>query len=170
MIGLCVAIMPRYLFEGNEGGMSNYGLHSSTVTFYTLALLTPSALILYAANLLPEQVQYRKLKAVFMITAFSLMAVLVTTYTYKHNIVLANTHKASSIWIFCFEILAGGWIALILIRSVISIALVLLLLIAFILASLTLIGLLHVLFIAQLLSMLSFGPLLVMSTKIRYEV
>jgi hypothetical protein len=50
MIGVCVAILPHFLFERNEGGISNYGIHASTAVFYTLAFSLSAGLLLRAAH------------------------------------------------------------------------------------------------------------------------
>ena len=165
LVGLCVTILPHFLFERNEGGLSNYGVHASTAVFYTLAFVLSAVFQLRAAYALPQAGDCRLLRAVFMITAYSLLLVLVTTYPYQRSIVYGNIHMAANIWIFCFEMLAGGWIALVFRRSVISILLLLLQLLAFVLVVLTFLGTIHLLFIAQILTAVSFGLLLLMSTS-----
>jgi len=120
LIGVCVAIMPHFLFERNEGGMSNYGVYVSTVVFYTLAFLLSAGLLLRAAKLLPKERNYRRLKVVFEVTAYTLLLVLITTYPYQRSNTYANIHTATNIWTTIFEMSAGLWIALIWQRSVVT--------------------------------------------------
>ena len=164
LVGICVAILPHFLFAGNEGGMSNYGVHTTTVAFYTLAFVLSAALLLCAARELPATKDYRPIKTIFAVTACSLLLVLVTTYPYQHNNTFGNIHTAANILTFCFEMLAGGWIALVFHRSLASILLLLLQLAAFVLLILTFIGTIHLLFVAQILTLVAFGLLLVIGT------
>ena len=161
---LCVAIMPHFLFESNEGGMSNYGVHASTIVFYTLALLLSAIFLILASRALGQARDYQLIKTVFVITACSLLLVLITTYPYQHSSTFSNIHTAANIWIFCFETLAGCWVAFIFWRTTTSILLILVQLLAFILLVLTFLGVIHLLFVAQILTMVSFGLLLIMST------
>lgn len=163
-IAVCVIITPHFLFSRNEGGMSNYGVHASTVVFYTLAFTISSALLFLAARSLPKTPDYRSLRRIFIITAYSLLLVLVTTYPYKHSNTYNNIHTAGNIWTFCFQMYAGIWLALFFQRDIISILLLLVQLLAFVLIVLTFVGAIHLLFVAQILTMLAYGLLLVVST------
>src|ERR1022692_3422431 len=87
---LCVAIMPHFLFESNEGGMSNYGVHASTIVFYTLALLLSAIFLILASRALGQARDYQLIKTVFVITACSLLLVLITTYPYQHSSTFSN--------------------------------------------------------------------------------
>lgn len=164
-IGICAAILPHFLFERNEGGMSNFGVHAATVVFYTMAFTLPASSLLYASHALPQTNTYRALRNILLTTAYSLVAVLVTTYPYQRSDLYGNLHIAANIWLFCFEMLAGGYIALIFYRKLVSILLLALQLLAFVLLVLTFIGTIHLLFVAQLLTFISFSSLLVVGTS-----
>ncbi len=55
LLGLCVAIDPRYLLERDEGGVSNYGTRPDTVAFYSAAFAGCSVLMWRAARRLPTE-------------------------------------------------------------------------------------------------------------------
>ena len=165
LMAICVAILPHFLFTHNEGGMSNYGVHDKTVVFYTLALVSSASFLLLAVRELPKRSDYTRLRMIFRLTACSLMLVLLTTYPYKHSDFFDNLHTAANIVAFLFQVIAGGWIALGFQRTRTNILLFCFQLVTFALTLLTFFGALHILFIAQILTVLSFGLLLVSSTK-----
>ena len=164
LIGACVVITPHFLFSRDEGGMSNYGVHASTVVFYTLAFVTSAGLLLLAARALPKAPDFRSLRRIFVITAYSLLLVLLTTYPYKHSNTYGNIHTLANIWTFCFQMYAGVWLALFFRRNIITSLLLLAQFAAFVLVVLTFIGTIHLLFVAQILTLLAYGSLLVTST------
>ncbi len=55
LLGLCVAIDPRYLLESDEGGVSNYGTRPDTVAFYGAAFAGCCVLMWRAARRLPTE-------------------------------------------------------------------------------------------------------------------
>ena len=164
LIAVCVVITPHFLFSRNEGGMSNYGVHASTVVFYSLAFIVSAGLLLLAARTLPKVPDNRLLRRVFLVTAFSLLVVLLTTYPYQHNNTLGNIHTAVNVWTFCFETFAAVWIALFFHRTAVNVVLLLAQLAAFVLLVLVFLGTIHLLFVAQILTTLAYGLLLVTST------
>jgi len=163
-ITVCVIITPHFLFSRDEGGMSNYGVHASTVVFYSLAFVLSTVLLLLAARALPATAYHLSLRKIFIVTACSLVLVLLTTYPYKHSNIYGNLHTAVNIWTFCFETFAAVWLALFFRRSAINIALLLAQLAAFVLLVLVFLGTIHLLFVAQILTTLAYGLLLVTST------
>jgi hypothetical protein len=90
---VCLILQPHYLFERNEGGMSNFGVHWPTVVPYSLAFWSCGLLILLAARHLPNRVKsYRSVRSVLVLLgAFAIITVL-TTYPYKLNDFFDNLH------------------------------------------------------------------------------
>ena len=164
LLGICIFIVPHFLFERNEGGMSNYGVYASTVVFYTLAFSLSAGLLLRAVHFLPQSENNHLIKLVFTTTAYSLLLELITTYPYQLNAILSDLHVAANFWTAIFELVAGGWIAFVWRRNLINILLFILLLVSFSLSVLVFLGAIHILFITQIAAAISVGLLLIRST------
>jgi hypothetical protein len=159
-IGICTAIMPHFLFERNEGGMSNYGVHASTVIFYTIAFMAIILYLLRARSFLSKTKDYRSLKVVLAVTAASLFVLLLSTYPYKVNNFLDGVHVDAGIWCESFELFAGVWIAVFFRRTRRNLSILSLQFTTFGLSVLTYLSVIDILFVTQLLTVLSFGLLL----------
>jgi hypothetical protein len=158
---VCLALLPNFLFERNEGGVSNYGVHNQTVVFYTLAFGLSAGLLMAAArSLSATNKSLTAVKRVFYLLGSLFILVLVTTYPYKIDQTLDNFHILAAMMLFVAELVAGGWFALGLAKDRVNLLFFGLYVVGFGLAALTLAGALHVLFISQLLTSLSFGALI----------
>jgi hypothetical protein len=166
MVGVCVTILPHFVFERDEGGMSNFGVHAATIPFYTLAFSMSAILLLRAAYLVSHQNGHHPLTLVFIGTACALLLELATTYPYQLNNAFNTIHVAVNIVASLFEVVAGSWVAGVLVRTRATALLLSCLLAAFILGVLTFLGTIHILFITQILGAISFGSLLIASTTL----
>jgi hypothetical protein len=159
---LCLALMPHFLFERNEGGVSNYGVHALTVVPYTVAFGAFSLSLLSAARSLPPTTRSASaIRRCLTLLAGLLFLALVSTYPYKLNHVLDNVHIAAAIALVMAEVIVGGWFVLRLARDRLNLVFYGVQLIGFGLSFLTFIGSLHVLFASQLVMSLGFGVVLV---------
>jgi hypothetical protein len=155
--------MPGFLFERNEGGVSNYGIHRVTIVPYTLAFLLCGIFILQAVRFIPRTPRsYILLRYALCALACLLLIGLTTTYTYKINTSFKNLHVVSVILIFCFEMAMAIWISLVLDRNWANILLLAIQALGFTIALLTYIGTMHLLFVSQIITSLAFGVLLVL--------
>jgi hypothetical protein len=165
-IGVCVAIHPGLVLKWNEGGMSNYGIHLETAIPYTLALGLASLLSHRAAALLARtDAASHPFVRVLRMYSWLILLVLVSTYAYSLNTVLKDLHIATGIAIVLFELAASLWMYRYLGRCARDTTLIAVQLIGFILAALTFVGVLHVLFLTQLLTGVSFALLMVHSGR-----
>jgi hypothetical protein len=160
---VCTILMPHFLFERNEGGVSNYGVHALTVVPYTLAFGLGGSLMLAAARTIPQNIKTsrREVQIVLSTLGCLLLLVLLTTYPYKVNRSLDNLHIFTSILFFVAELFAAVWIVTRLVADRANITLLTIQIFGSLLSLLTLMGRLHVLFISQFVVGLSFGWLLV---------
>jgi hypothetical protein len=160
--GVCVLLVPTYLFERNEGGVSNFGVHAATVVPYSLAFLLSGFFVLRAARaVVPVDDPCRRFRAELHVLACLLLIVLTSTYAYKANALLHGVHVAAGVTITCFESLASVWMVAVVVRTAVAVLLLGAQLIGFTVAALTLFGTVHLLFAAQLLTSLAFGLLLI---------
>lgn len=163
-LSICFITMPRFLLERNEGGVSNYGVHWQTVVPYTLAFLLCSMFLMRAAFVLPRS-HSGKLRVALLAVVGSLLLVLCSTYPYKLDATFKNIHIAAGVELFCLEIMLAFWLALAFLRDGLGAAILAAQLAGFLLAALTLIGKVHLLFVAQMTTSLAFGLLLWRAAK-----
>lgn len=163
-IGLfvCVLLMPHFLFESNEGGVSNYGTYTKTVIPYTFGFGICGILTLRVARISTNRMMHRLLWILGLLYLF----VLISTYPYKLDATYDNIHHAAGASLLIYSLGFGMWLSLFRARSIATIALFTAQLIGFLMAILTSLGVLHVLFIAELLSSLAFGVLLTVATAV----
>jgi|SRR5271165_1310337 len=163
-LGICITVIPQFLLERNEGGVSNYGVHGKTVVPFTFAFLLCGVFILIAAHFTPVTPKVLNcFRSALFTLGFLFLFLLATTYPYKANTALKEIHIGAGIVLFLFEMAMAVWLALLLVRDRINVSLLTLQSCGFLLACLTLIGMLHVLFVSQLVGGLAFGALLVRS-------
>jgi len=160
--------MPHFLFEANEGGVSNYGTYARTVVPFTVGFLASGLSMIIAAGSLPKQIQaYRKLYRVLALLGVLTLVVLLTTYPYQLNALLGTIHSYTSMALVIAETIASIWFAWILVTDLPNKLLFALQFLGFMLGVLTYLGLTHVLFIAESLASLGFGGLMVRTAWVR---
>lgn len=160
-IGVCVALHPGLVLKGNEGGLSNYGIHLKTVVPYTLALGLASAFSGRAAVLVRRTKSAPGLAQVLAVYGGLALVVLVSTYPYSLNVVFKDAHIALGAAMMIFDLATSVWMFRVLghrpgdgfVLGVESVG--------FVLAVLTFAGSLHLLFLSQVLTGGSFAILLV---------
>ncbi len=162
-LGVCLAIVPSFLFHGSEVGVSNYGVRAATAVPYTLGFLLCAVFILKAGHITPRQ---PRMLGRFRIVLFTLGAlfvlVLASTYPYKVNTALKDIHIITGIVLISFEMAMSSWLAFSLPRNWINHLLLVLQASGCVLALVTLVGALHLLLLAQLMASGAFGVLLVL--------
>lgn len=168
LIGLvvCLVLLPRFLFETNEGGISNYGTYARTVVPFTLGFGLCGVFTIMAAWSLPRQtLKYRWLKGALLVSGLLYFLVMVSTYPYKLGHGFDALHVYAGVALVLWDMAFGSWLALILEHNWVNVALLVVQYIGFTLALLTYLGPLHTLFIAECLTSAAFGTLLVRSVR-----
>jgi hypothetical protein len=160
-VGVCVALHPGFVLTGDEGGMSNYGLHLKTAVPYTFALAALALCSRRAALLCPHDERSRGLRIVLNSYSSILLLVLLSSYVYSLNIELKDVHYGLStvlLVLVCTASLSmlrqrspSSWPALFLLVQLSGAAL----------ALLTALGDLHVLFLAEILANVGFTGILI---------
>jgi hypothetical protein len=164
---ICFLLKPHFLLEPNEGGVSNYGLYAMTVVPYTLALGLCGLLIWRSIRFIPESVgHYRPLRRTLALLGSLFLLELISTYPYKINGAFNAIHIYAGVALFVAEVIIGMGFALWLAKNLINFVLLAAQLAGFTLAALTFFGMLHILFVAELLTSLAFGVLLVRTVTI----
>lgn len=158
---ICFLLLPKFLLQSNEGGVSNYGVHALTVVPYSLAFWLSGLLLLAAGYSVNRRPAARTLRRVLLLLGVLTLLVLLTTYPYKLNRVFDDLHIWAAVLLFVTEMLVGIWLVGQQRRSFLALALFTVQLAGFVLSGLTLFGYLHILFLAQLINNVSFSALLV---------
>jgi hypothetical protein len=163
-IGVCVALHPGVALKANEGGISDYGVHAKTIAPYTLALGLPSVLTYLAARHLPVvSLTTRRLHALLITYCALITLTLLSTYPYTLDRTLTDLHIVVGAVTTIFESGASLWMfrALrrypeVLVAQLLGLAL----------GVLTIVGVLHVLFVSEVVSGVAFAYLLVRTTQL----
>jgi hypothetical protein len=159
---VCLLLIPHFLTQHNEGGVSNYGLYAKTVIPYSLAFGLCGILTLRAAWLIPKgTASYKVVKRSLIALGIMFLVVLVSTYPYKVNDTFNTIHIYAGSLLTLLEMLLGGWFALFLARGIWNIVIFAAQIIGIIIGVMTRLNVIHVLFITEMLTSLAFGALLV---------
>ncbi len=161
-IGVCVAIHPGIVLKWNEGGVSNYGIHLKTVVPYTLALAllaiySRRAAVLYSRS----DPLTRRLRSV--LTAYSVIVtvMLFSTYVYSLNHVLRDIHIGFGTVLITFESFTAMWMLARSRRRGVDSVYLATQLVGALLALVTIVGVLHFLFLAEILANTGFAFILI---------
>ena len=159
-IGLCVLLSPHLVLHANEGGISNFGVHAKTVVPYTVALLLPAVLTFRASRLLGAHSRLREILTVY---SGLILLTLLTTYPYKIDTPLKIVHVGAGAVLTVFEMGAALWLCRAM-RALYGVSL--LQFVGFILAALTIVGVLHLLFVTQLIVGVAFAIIVVRACRV----
>ena len=164
-IAVCLALHPGLVLKWNEAGLSNYGVHIRTAIPYSVAFAGSATFAAMSAHATPRDSRQREVLRVVLrlYGALSVLALL-STYGYTLDSTLKHIHMVVGITVMVFEPLASIWLY----RQVRGFrrdgAWLVLEILGLVFAAIDLGALLHVLFIAQALTGVSFGVLLVHAT------
>jgi len=160
-LSICFLLIPHFLFESDEGGVSNYGTYARTIVPYTLGFGVCGVLTIRAALSLPKGSSYRTLRRALILLGALYLLELFSTYPYKVNDIFNNIHVFISAVSALYCMAIGIWFALSVARNPVNITLMLVQSLGFVVAALTYLSYLHVLFIAEMFTGAIFGVLLV---------
>jgi hypothetical protein len=161
-----VSLHPGFVLKWNEGGMSNYGLHIKTAIPYTLAL---ALLVVYSAK---AAHLYRGgdqrtggMRALLATYSAVVSAVLVSTYFYSLNGLLEDLHFGLGTLLILTVGIGSIWMYGLYPPSIPVRALLLGQLLGDVLALLTVVGALHLLFTAEIVSNVGFAALAIRTAR-----
>ena len=154
---LSISLHPGFVFKGNEGGISNYGIHLRTAIPYSVAFALGALSTFKAAG---TRTFPSVARIGLLVYAVLLLMTLVSTYAYKLSYGLKLVHVSVAVVLISFEVLASTWSCL-RVRSRGTAALFAVVVVGFIVVGLTFIGVAHLLFIGQALTTLGFAGLMI---------
>ena len=162
-LAISVALHPGFVLKANEGGMSDYGVHLKTALTYSLALGLAAVLAQRAArtSTLTSR-KSRRFQRLLRTYGWLIWLTLISTYGYTLDTPLKAIHVGVGVVTVLFESATSLWMY----RVIQGLALVVVVqLIGLILAAATFFGVLHVLFLSQILGGGAFAVLLVRSSR-----
>ncbi len=162
---VCIALHPGLVLKWNEAGFSNYGIHIETAIPYSIAFLGCAFFAARAARLLVElRSSARHFAVVLAMYAVLMFCSLVSTYGYTLNHFLKDIHTVVGIVTMLFEPLASLWMYRRLRKTAWTRTLLILESAGLAAAAIDYFAILHVLFLAQVVTAFAFGALLVRSS------
>lgn len=162
-VAIAVALHPGFVLKANEGGISDYGVHLKTAVPYDLALAGAALGAYLAATSARDSVALRQgLRAVLLTYATLVSLTLASTFGYTLDRPQRDLHVGVGSLLTVFEVLASLWMYK---ERRGDFALMLIQLTGFILGALTLIGLIHLLFVSEMVSGVSFALMLYRTTR-----
>ena len=160
--GLAVCYLLRPELLRSAGGLSNYGVYRQTVIPYTLAFGLGGLFTWLAAfQARRARPAPARLPAILIILAALFLIVLLSTYAYKHGYVLNTFHRGCAIGLFVYEIATSIWLTASGRRNWSAWLLLTVFLGGCLVSLLSLLNVIHVLFIGQSLAGVAFAFLLV---------
>lgn len=163
-LAICLSLLPHFLFESNEGGISNFGTHATTIVPFSFGFAVCGLLTIQASFSLPRGIaSYKDMRGALFILGLLYLVVLSSTYPYKVNHVLDTFHVYASVALIIWNMVLGTWLALFAARDRINGALLCIQYVAFAFAVLTYVGTVHTLFIVECGVSAAFGILLLRS-------
>jgi hypothetical protein len=165
-IAVCVALHPGFVLKWNEGGMSDYGSHLETTLPYTLALLGLAEFSRRAASLYRQNDRTtRRLRRVLYAYSAIVFVMLVSTYVYTINLALRDFHFGFGTLLIVFEVTSSVWMFSLFRRFVWDGIFLAMQIIGSVLCLVTIVGTLHVLFFAEMLTGAGFAGLIIHTSR-----
>jgi hypothetical protein len=165
-IAICVALHPGFVLKWNEGGMSDYGSHIETALPYTLALLGLAEFSRRAASLYRQDDRTtRRLRRVLYAYSAIVLIMLVSTYVYTLNFALRDFHFGFGTVLILFEVASSVWMFSLYRRFVWDGIFLGMQIAGSVLCLVTIVGVLHVLFFAEMLTAAGFAGLIVHTSR-----
>jgi hypothetical protein len=157
-VALCVVLHPGFVLKANEGGVSNYGVHVKTAIPYYVALAVAAIGAYLAATHARDSTKLPpRLRALLLSYAVLIALTLASTVGYTLNKPQRDVHVGVGIALTVFEVVASLWMYG---ERRGDLGLVLLQLAGVVLAALTIVGVIRLLFVSEIVTGASFAILL----------
>lgn len=109
-LAACVALHPGLVLKEDESGLSNYGTHLRTVIPYSIALLAAGVSCLYVAA---SDIRFSRVeRLILLVYGLSMVAVLCSTYPYLTNHVWHTLHEGCGAVLITWEFFTAWWLTL----------------------------------------------------------
>jgi len=159
---VCVALHPGFVLKGNEGGLSDYGVHIKTAVPYTLSLALLVLCNLRAAFLYPEgDRETRRLRFLMLTYCGVVGLILLSTYVYTLNGDLKDLHYGLGTLLMVVVAVGSVWMYRLRPPSATLRIFLVIQIVGDVLNLATAVGALHVLFLAEVLSNIGFALILI---------
>lgn len=160
-MGICVTLWPQLVLKRGEAGLSNYGLHARTIIPYYLAFAAcvyGSALA--AARVMPIDRRARELRRLLELFALAMALVALTSIDYQVNGAIDDLHLVIATLAEVFELVAAVLLVYAVPRNSVMWLAFTVQLVGLLLALLTNMKVVHLLFVAEVIAGIGFGVVL----------
>jgi formate hydrogenlyase subunit 3/multisubunit Na+/H+ antiporter MnhD subunit len=162
-IAIAVSLHPGFVLNANEGGISDYGVHLKTALPYDLALACAALGSYVAARHARDSAKLPPNLRTVLLTYAGLVALtLATTFGYTLDRPQRDLHVIVGTVLTVVEVVASWWMYR---ERRGDLWLALVQLVGFVLGALTITGLIHLLFVSEMMTGASFALLLYRSTR-----
>jgi heme/copper-type cytochrome/quinol oxidase subunit 4 len=162
-VALCVVLRPGFVLKANEGGVSNYGVHVKTAVPYYLALSVAAVGAYLAATHARDSTKLPpQLRALLLCYAVLIILTLASTFGYTLDTPQRDVHVGVGIALTVFQVVASLWMYR---ERRGDLGLVLVQLAGVVVAALTIVGLIRLLFASEIVTGASFAVLLFRTTR-----
>jgi len=145
-----------------NGGVSNYGNHYSTVVFYSIAFIADIVYLdLAAESLMMLGKQFKYLSRYFSLLCAITLVVFISTFPRRFGVIFTDIHDNISIALFDYELLLAIWLAFKR-PKLDTFGYLLVMVSGSLVALLSAIHKIHLMFVGQMLGALGFALLLVL--------
>ncbi len=145
-----------------NGGVSNFGNHYSTVTFYSIAFIADIIYIYLAAEaLMLLDRRFKNLARYLSGLCIFIFLVYITTFPRRFGVIFSDIHDNISIALFGYELLLAFWL-LFKRFSLDTIAYLLIMLIGTTIGMLSAVHVVHLMYVGQMVGSFGFALLLVL--------
>lgn len=155
---ICTVLAPGYFFSTNQGGISNYGTNNQTVGLFITGFTAAAVgAVAAASRLRAATMQLRQLRNYLFILAILYILVMLSTFSYKQNDDYRQLHEHVSLALFAYMAFMAVRLRLQSGADRHIAAAFGIFLLGLLLGLATLLGPLHTLFTAQVVSAAAFG-------------
>jgi hypothetical protein len=162
-VAICVALHPGFVLKANEGGISDYGVHLKTAVPYDLALVCAALCAYLAATRASDSPNLRPGLRTVLLTYATLVALtLASTFGYTLSRPQRDLHVVMGSALTLFEVAATLWMCR---ERRADLSLLLVQLAGFVLGAITLAGVIHLLFVSEVVSGGGFAIALYRTTR-----
>lgn len=162
---VCVLLIPHFLFEVDEGGVSNYGTYAKTIIPYSLGLGICGVLTTFAARSVSTKVSHKLLKPTLHVLSVLYLLELLSTYFYKRSGALNSIHVYISMTGAVYCTVLSTWLTISVARNKLNGLLLGVQYAGFLAAGLTYFEHWNIIFVVEAVTAVTFGAILVRSVN-----
>lgn len=171
VLALCLIIstliLPQYFVSADQGGISNYGTSGRTAGWFIVGFCAAAlGSLLSALRFKVTSKHQRRLRIDLYVMALLYTIVMWTTFSYKQNAAYQQLHEQASLFLFFYMLVMSLTLGFLATNDVRIKRAFVVLVIGLLIGLATLVGLIHLLFTAQIMAAAAFGYIVSRSLRL----